>query len=71
MSDQQYETCGGCGATHPDQRCIGCLHYFGGDSWGTRRIYEKIESGANAAADSPALAQSNHEEAAQGAENDV
>jgi hypothetical protein len=30
---------------------------------------KEIESGANAAADSPALAKSNHEEAAQGAEN--
>ena len=30
----------------------------------------KIESGANAAADSSALTKSSHEEAAQGAEND-
>ncbi|WP_274869686.1 hypothetical protein [Phaeobacter gallaeciensis] len=22
------EMCGGCGAIHPDQRCIGCLHDF-------------------------------------------
>jgi len=70
MSDQQYEMCGGCGATHPDHRCIGCLHYFGAGSWDTRTIYGKIESGANAAADNSALTESNHEEAAQGAEND-
>jgi hypothetical protein len=32
---------------------------------------KEFESGANAATDSPALAKSNHEEAAQGAENDI
>lgn len=36
-----YTMCGGCGATHPDQRCIGCLHNFGGGSWDTSKIYEK------------------------------
>jgi hypothetical protein len=25
-----YTACGGCGATNPSQRCIGCLHPFGG-----------------------------------------
>lgn len=25
-----YETCGGCGAADPKDRCIGCLHDFGG-----------------------------------------
>ena len=23
--------CGGCGADHPSQRCLGCLHQFGGN----------------------------------------
>lgn len=27
-----YEPCGGCGATEPKQRCIGCFHDFGGGS---------------------------------------
>lgn len=34
------------------------------------KAIENFESGANAAANSPALAKSSHEEAAQGAEND-
>jgi hypothetical protein len=25
-----YTACGGCGATKPSQRCIGCLHPFEG-----------------------------------------
>lgn len=25
---KKYEICGGCGADHPDQRCIGCFHPF-------------------------------------------
>jgi NTP pyrophosphatase (non-canonical NTP hydrolase) len=24
----KYTTCGGCGADHPDKRCLGCLHDF-------------------------------------------
>lgn len=27
-----YQPCGGCGATEPGQRCIGCLHDFGSPS---------------------------------------
>lgn len=23
-----FDRCGGCGADHPDQRCIGCFHVF-------------------------------------------
>lgn len=23
-----FNRCGGCGADHPDQRCIGCFHVF-------------------------------------------
>lgn len=26
--EQKYATCGGCGATDPEQRCIGCRHDF-------------------------------------------
>lgn len=28
-----YTACGGCGASKPTDRCIGCLHNFGGGSW--------------------------------------
>lgn len=28
MSDKQYIPCGGCGATDPIDRCIGCFHPF-------------------------------------------
>lgn len=28
-----YLACGGCGAKTPQDRCIGCLHNFGGGSW--------------------------------------
>lgn len=38
------------------------------DAWSNHK--KGFESGANAAANSPALAKSSHEEAAQGAEND-
>ena len=33
MSKIEYTPCGGCGATSPDQRCMGCLHNFGAGSW--------------------------------------
>ena len=26
--EQEYAPCGGCGATHPKQRCLGCMHQF-------------------------------------------
>lgn len=29
----EYTMCGGCGATKPEDRCLGCLHNFGGGSW--------------------------------------
>ncbi|MFM0095608.1 hypothetical protein PQQ87_08345 [Paraburkholderia nemoris] len=25
-----YMSCGGCGATDPSERCLGCMHDFGG-----------------------------------------
>ena len=28
-----YRSCGGCGATDPSQRCIGCLHSFFDSDW--------------------------------------
>lgn len=28
MESKTYTPCGGCGATEPDQRCIGCMHPF-------------------------------------------
>lgn len=28
MSEPKYIPCGGCGATWPGQRCIGCMHPF-------------------------------------------
>lgn len=28
MESNKYTPCGGCGATEPDQRCIGCMHPF-------------------------------------------
>jgi hypothetical protein len=28
----KYKMCGGCGATDPKDRCLGCLHDFGGGS---------------------------------------
>lgn len=28
LEDQDPEMCGGCGATHPDDRCINCHHDF-------------------------------------------
>lgn len=28
MESKVYTPCGGCGATEPDQRCIGCMHPF-------------------------------------------
>lgn len=35
IEDVVYNPCGGCGASHPDQRCIGCGHDFG---FGVRRL---------------------------------
>lgn len=29
LKNPVYQPCGGCGATEPGQRCIGCLHDFG------------------------------------------
>ena len=28
MSNESYVPCGGCGATHPNERCINCFHDF-------------------------------------------
>lgn len=28
LLQHQYNPCGGCGATHPSQRCLGCHHPF-------------------------------------------
>lgn len=28
IEGKKYDPCGGCGADHPSQRCIGCLHPF-------------------------------------------
>lgn len=47
----EYTMCGGCGASHPNQRCLGCLHYFGAGSWDTREIYELDDEAAQAAAE--------------------
>lgn len=45
-----YTICGGCGATHPNERCIGCLHYFGSGSWDTRKMFElDVDAGAQRA----------------------
>jgi hypothetical protein len=40
-SEPEYISCGGCGARRPQDRCIGCLHYFGGGSWDTRRMFSE------------------------------
>lgn len=34
-NQKKYRTCGGCGATHPVERCIGCTHNFEKDSTNT------------------------------------
>lgn len=26
---REFNPCGGCGASHPNERCLGCLHDFG------------------------------------------
>lgn len=35
---ETYTICGGCGATKPEDRCLGCLHNFGGGSWDTDNV---------------------------------
>lgn len=29
MQNDKFIPCGGCGAEHPNERCIGCFHDFG------------------------------------------
>ncbi len=36
---KRYTPCGGCGADKPSDRCIGCLHDFGGGSWETSKMF--------------------------------
>lgn len=39
----KFTPCGGCGATTPSERCIGCLHDFGGGSWDTSKVLAPAE----------------------------
>jgi len=56
LKNPVYKPCGGCGATEPGQRCIGCLHDFGSPTHGldpyedaearreSRRVQELLEA---------------------------
>lgn len=37
MAEKEYIPCGGCGARHPKERCIGCMHSF------TKEEEEKLQ----------------------------
>lgn len=58
-NSSEYIMCGGCGAKHPRQRCIGCLHDFGGDDEFSRQIREDKEKRANERKDAERAAMEN------------